>query len=251
VIKLDGVRKSYGSRIVLAETSLEVAARTCLALIGPSGSGKSTLLRVVVGLVIPDAGRVTIGGEPMTPATARELRRRIGYVIQDGGLFPHLTARGNVTLVARQLGWNARKMDERVEVLRELTQLGADAVDRYPAQLSGGQRQRVGLMRALMLDPDVLLMDEPLGALDPMIRSKLQEDLREIFRRLNKTVLFVTHDMGEAAYLGDEITLMKDGQIVQRGTIDDLAQRPASGFVSEFLAAQRPLAIAAGAGAAS
>jgi osmoprotectant transport system ATP-binding protein len=241
VIVLEGVSKRYAGNVVLTETSLEVAPRTCLAVIGPSGSGKSTLLRVVVGLVVPDRGRVLVGGREMTPATAYKLRRRIGYVIQDGGLFPHLTARENVTLVARHVGRASREIEERARELCALTQLTEAMLDRYPGQLSGGQRQRVGLVRALMLDPDVLLLDEPLGALDPLIRSKLQEDLRSIFQRLKKTVLFVTHDMGEAAYLGDEIALMRDGAVVQRGAIADIVARPANSFVQEFLAAQRPL----------
>jgi osmoprotectant transport system ATP-binding protein len=164
----------------------------------------------------------------------------MGYVIQDGGLFPHLTAAGNVTLLARHLGWGPAKLGERLRELAELTRLSPAQLDRYPAQLSGGQRQRVGLMRALMLEPDLLLMDEPLGALDPMVRAQLQADLKGIFRQLKKTVLLVTHDMGEAAYLGDEIALMREGRIVQRGGFEELLARPAEPFVSEFIRAQRP-----------
>ncbi|HTE18702.1 MAG TPA: ABC transporter ATP-binding protein [Armatimonadota bacterium] len=241
MIRLEEVSKSYSGSLALTPTSLEVPAERCLALIGPSGCGKSTLLRLVVGLITPDAGRITLAGGPMTPATAPELRLRIGYVIQEGGLFPHLTAGRNVTLMAQHLKWDAPRTTRRLAELAQLTQLPMELLDRYPAQLSGGQRQRVGLMRALMLDPEVLLMDEPLGALDPIIRSQLQEDLREIFRRLKKTVLLVTHDMGEAAYLGDEIAVMRNGRVLQRGSARELVQHPADPFVTEFIQAQRPL----------
>ena len=241
MIRLEDVSKSYNGKVALDRTTLEVPAERRLALIGPSGCGKSTLLRLVVGLIPPDTGQVTLDGAPVTPRTARDLRLCMGYVIQDGGLFPHLTAAQNVTLVARHLNWNRDRMEKRLAELASLVQLPRDLLDLSHAQLSGGQRQRVGLMRALMLDPEVLLMDEPLGALDPMIRSQLQEDLREIFGRLKRTVLFVTHDMGEAAYLGDEIALMREGRIVQRGGIRDLLERPNDPFVTTFIRAQRPV----------
>jgi osmoprotectant transport system ATP-binding protein len=240
-ILLDNVSKRYDGKVALTETTLVVPSRQCLALIGPSGCGKSTLLRLVVGLITADTGRVLISGTPMSPATSRDLRRRLGYVIQDGGLFPHLTAAQNVTLVARHVGWEPPRVKRRLAELAELTRMPADLLERFPQQLSGGQRQRVGLMRALMLDPEVLLMDEPLGALDPIIRSRLQEDLKQIFQQLRKTVLLVTHDMGEAAYLGDEIALMREGVILQRGSLRDLLERPADPFVAEFIRAQRPL----------
>jgi len=240
-IALRGVRKSYGGTAALESTDLDVPPHRCLALIGPSGCGKSTLLRLVVGLIGPDAGDIQIGPTRLEFATRRALRLRMGYVIQEGGLFPHLTARENVIIVARDLGWDDDRIGARIGDLLELTGIEPSLLARYPAQLSGGQRQRVGLMRALMLDPAVLLMDEPLGALDPMIRSRLQEDLRRLFARLRKTVLLVTHDMGEASYLGDEIALMRAGRIVQRGTRADLLERPADPFVTEFIRAQRPL----------
>jgi len=241
VITLENVSKSYRGRIALDLTTMQVDARRCLALIGPSGCGKSTLLRLVVGLIQPDTGAISVAGTRLTPESARTLRLRLGYVIQDGGLFPHLTAAGNVTLMARELHWEPHRVRARLAELADLTRLSLDLLDRFPAQLSGGQRQRVGLMRALMLDPEVLLMDEPLGALDPIIRSQLQADLKEIFQRLEKTVLLVTHDMGEAAYLGDEIALMRDGRVVQRGSLSDLLDHPADPFVTEFIRAQRPL----------
>jgi osmoprotectant transport system ATP-binding protein len=241
VITLQDVSKSYDGKVALARTTLEVPPEQCLALIGPSGCGKSTLLRLVLGLIAPDSGQITIGGTPLKADTCRVLRLRSGYVIQDGGLFPHLTAAENITLMAREQRWETRRLQKRLAELAELTRLPRELLDRYPAQLSGGQRQRVGLMRALMLDPEVLLMDEPLGALDPMIRSQLQEDLKQIFQRLNKTVLLVTHDMSEAAYLGDEIALMREGRIVQRGPVRELLEHPVDPFVTEFIRAQRPL----------
>src|SRR6202043_2309025 len=163
------------------------------------------------------------------------LRRRLGYVIQEGGLFPHLTARANVLLMARHLGQSDETTAGRLSELCQLTRFSENLLDRYPIELSGGQRQRVSLMRALMLSPELLLLDEPLGALDPLVRAALQKDLKEIFGRLQQTALLVTHDLAEAAYLSNEIALMNEGRIVQRGSISDLRQRPANNFVSEFI----------------
>jgi osmoprotectant transport system ATP-binding protein len=238
-VRLTGVSKSYDGRVVLQPTTLDVPAGKCLVLIGPSGCGKSTLLRLVIGLIAPDAGTIRFGGIVVGPASWRDVRHRIGYVIQEGGLFPHLTAAENVSLKACDLGWGSGRIRARLDELADLTHLPRDLLARYPAQLSGGQRQRVGLMRALMLDPETLLMDEPLGALDPIIRSRLQSELREIIRRLRKTVLFVTHDMAEAAYIGDAIALMREGRVVQTGLPRDLLDRPAEPFVAEFIGAQR------------
>jgi osmoprotectant transport system ATP-binding protein len=240
VIVLENVSKSYASQRALSRTDLTVDADQCLALIGSSGSGKSTLLRLILGLIAPDTGSISIGGELMHPGSARRARLRIGYVIQDGGLFPHLTAVDNVTLVAKLVGWERREVQRRVETLTALVGLGPDLLHRYPAELSGGERQRVGLMRALMLDPPVLLLDEPLGSLDPVIRSKLQDDLHRIFRDLRKTVLLVTHDLDEAAFLGDEVALLHEGVLLQKGSLRDLVERPKVPFVAEFLKAQRP-----------
>ena len=230
--------------------SLDVPTESTIALIGPSGCGKSTLLRLMLGLVKPTAGEVAFGTEDAGGDGALDyrpirdplaVRRRCGYVIQDGGLFPHLTARGNAALLLKTLRRPADEIEARLRELADLTKLPADALDRYPAELSGGQRQRVALIRALMHDPVILLLDEPLGALDPMIRADLQRDLREVFRTLRKTVVLVTHDLAEAAYFADEIVLMRDGRIVQRGTANDLRDRPADGFVTRFLTAQNAL----------
>lgn len=247
MLTLKGVSKSYGGTRVLEPTDLTVEPGHTTALIGPSGCGKSTLLRLMIGLIEPDAGTVEFDKVLVGPATALALRPRMGYVIQDGGLFPHLTARENVLLMAGYLGWDRARQTSRLDELVELTQLPKEALDRYPVQISGGQKQRVSLMRGLMLDPELLLMDEPLGALDPMIRSDLQADLKRIFRTLGKTVVFVTHDLGEAGYLGDTIVLMRQGRIVQKGSLRDLMTNPADPFVTRFINAQRsPLEGAAG-----
>jgi osmoprotectant transport system ATP-binding protein len=240
VIAIESVEKSYEGRRVLGPLSLEVAAGARLAVVGPSGGGKSTLLRVVLGLVRPDAGRVVIAGEVMTDANELAVRRRIGYVVQEGGLFPHLTGERNVTLVARHLGWDEGRMRARVAELAAMTGLDAGALARWPVQLSGGQRQRVGVMRALFLDPPVVLMDEPLGALDPVTRRRLQAELSTLFRSLAKTVMVITHDVAEAAFLADEAVVLRGGTIVQRGSIAAMAKAPADDFVRELLAPGSP-----------
>jgi osmoprotectant transport system ATP-binding protein len=242
LIELVGVSKSFGATAALHPTDLAFPPGLTTALIGPSGCGKSTLLRLIIALLKPDTGKVTFDDLEVTETSAQQVRRRVGYVIQEGGLFPHLTARANVLLLSRHLGRPASKMEERLEQLCALSRFPRNGLDRYPAELSGGQRQRVSLMRALMLSPEVLLLDEPLGALDPLVRSSLQKDLKEIFARLKQTAVLVTHDMGEAAYLADEIVLMNEGRIVQRGTVVDLRDHPASAFVSEFINAQRSAA---------
>jgi len=239
VFELSNISKRYGTTEAVRAIDLTVEPGKTTVLIGPSGCGKSTVLRLMIGLIRPDAGRVQFEGEIVIPDNAMLLRRKMGYVIQDGGLFPHLTAGDNAALVARYLGWDEERIRARLNELAELTHFPRDGFDRYPAQLSGGQQQRVSLMRALMLDPDVLLMDEPLGALDPMIRSNLQVELRAIFRSLGKTVVMVTHDLGEAGYFGDTIVLMRQGHIVQAGLFRDLLDSPADDFVTEFTKAQR------------
>jgi osmoprotectant transport system ATP-binding protein len=239
LLELQGVSKAYNGRPALRPTNLAIPAGQTTVLIGPSGCGKSTVLRLLLGLIRPDTGNVRFAGAPIGVDNSLELRRRMGYVVQDGGLFAHLTARANIALLARYLGWPEPRIHARLMELIDLTHFPADGLDHYPIQLSGGQRQRVGLMRALMLDPDVLLLDEPLGALDPIIRSDLQVDLRRIFRALGKTVVLVTHDLAEAGFFGDLIILLRDGKIVQQGTLTDLTQTPADPFVTRFVKAQR------------
>ena len=244
LVQLASIQKNFGDAKALQPTNLAIERGKTTVLIGPSGCGKSTLLRIIIRLIEPDAGTVDFNGAPITPNNIDRLRRRIGYVIQEGGLFPHLTARANVLLMARHLGKAAPEMRERLSELCELTRLSENLLARYPVELSGGQRQRVSLMRALMLSPELLLLDEPLGALDPLVRASLQKDLKEIFARLQQTALLVTHDLAEAAYLGHKIVLMNGGRIVQQGSIVDLREKPADAFVSEFLNAQRRLALA-------
>ena len=239
MLAVDNVSKSFDGRLALAPTSLEFAAGRTTVLLGPSGCGKTTLLKLMLGLLAPDRGEVRFRGAAVAPEHVDELRHRAGYVIQEGGLFPHLTARDNVALMARHLRRDRAWIERRIAELRDLAQLPGESLARFPAGLSGGQRQRVALMRALMLDPDVLLLDEPLGALDPMTRHRLQVDLKAIFGRLARTVVLVTHDMHEAAWFADEIVLMRAGRVVQRGALEDLLQRPAEDFVTEFIHAQR------------
>jgi len=239
MLLLHDITKSFDHITAVKSINLTVEKGQTTVLIGPSGCGKSTILRLIIGLIPPDSGTIEFDGEPVILETALQLRRKMGYVIQEGGLFPHLTTRENIALMTSYLGWSDKKIDKRLGELIELTQFPADGIERYPAQLSGGQRQRVSLMRALMLDPELLLMDEPLGALDPLIRIDLQAELKTIFQKLHKTVLIVTHDLGEAGYLGDTIVLMRDGLIIQEGTLEELVQSPAEPFVTRFINAQR------------
>ena len=239
MISLENISKRYSRMDALAPITHVLAEGKTTVLIGPSGCGKSTLLRIMLGLIAPDTGAIRFNGQPVTKDNVQQFRHSVGYVIQDGGLFPHLTAGQNVTLLAKFLKRDPAEIKERVSMLGQLAQLSTEALARYPVELSGGQRQRVGLMRALMLDPQVLFLDEPLGALDPITRNELQTQLKSIFEELKKTVVLVTHDMGEAAYFADEIMLMRQGKVVQKGTVDDLINRPGEAFVTEFISAQR------------
>lgn len=236
---LSSVAKRYNDTLVLALTDLQVSAGETTVLIGPSGCGKSTLLRLIVGLIQPNTGNITLGGTKLEPANLLAMRQRMGYVIQEGGLFPHLTVRDNVTVMARYLRRDAGWIEHRLVDLAQLVRLPLNLMSRFPAALSGGQRQRVSLMRALMLDPELLLLDEPLGALDPMIRYELQQELRSIFAKLAKTVVMVTHDIAEAAFFGHTLVLMREGRIVQTGPFKALARTPAEAFVTQFINAQR------------
>lgn len=239
MFELRGVEKTYSNTIALHNISHTIAAGETTVLIGPSGCGKSTLLRILIGLISPSSGDVLVHGEPIRQSNLEAIRHHMGYVIQEGGLFPHMTARQNVEVMTRYLRWEPSRIQARLNELIELTHLGKDILERYPTELSGGQRQRISLMRALMLDPDVLLLDEPFGALDPMIRASLQKEVRDIIRSLQKTVVMVTHDLGEAALFADSIVLMRKGSIIQTGGIHEFVHQPASGFVSSFIRAQR------------
>ena len=235
------VTKRFGDDFAIRDANLEIERGKITALIGPSGCGKSTILRLIVGLVTADTGEIQFDGEKIAAETIMKIRRRLGYVIQDGGLFPHLTARHNLTLQPRLFRKRRDEIEKRIMELCELTKFPGSGLDRYPLELSGGQRQRVSLMRALMLSPELLLLDEPFAALDPLVRMNLQRDLKEICARLQQTVLLVTHDLAKAAFLGNEIALMSEGQIIQRGSIADLRAKPANEFVREFISAQRGL----------
>ena len=238
---MEHASKRYGSVLALDDISLAFAAGSTTALIGSSGSGKSTVLRLLLGLEWPDQGCVKVDGRALERSDVLALRRRVGYLTQDGGLFPHLTALGNLALLPRHLGWSTQQVRQRAQELAALTHLPAEVLERYPAELSGGQRQRVALMRGLMLDPHALLLDEPLGALDPIVRHELQDELKIIFDRLGKTVIVVTHDLAEAAWFADRLVLMRAGAVMQDGRFEDLRDRPASAFVSHFVGAQRRL----------
>ena len=238
---LERVSKRYGAVSALDGVDLAFASGSTTALIGSSGSGKSTVLRLLLGLDWPDQGVVRTDGRPLDRSHVLQLRQRVGYVIQDGGLFPHLTGLGNLALQPRYLGWDMKRIRQRAEELAALTDLPHDVLNRYPAELSGGQRQRIALMRGLMLNPDALLLDEPLGALDPVVRHELQDELKRIFDQLGKTVIVVTHDLAEAAWFAQRLVLISEGKVVQDGQLDDLRQRPANDFVRRFVAAQRRL----------
>jgi len=239
MITLHDIHKSFHDQEVLHGVDLEIPEGETIVLIGPSGCGKSTLLRLMIGLLFPDEGSVTLLGQPVTRTNLTQLRQQLGFVLQNGGLFPHLTARQNVELMAHFLKKDPKWIAERTEELQELTHLESKMLDRYPRQLSGGQVQRVALMRALMLDPKILFLDEPLGALDPIHRSQLQQDMKSIFSTLGKTVVLVTHDIGEAAALGDRVAIMDAGNILQFDTLSKLVNEPVSPFVTSFINAQR------------
>jgi osmoprotectant transport system ATP-binding protein len=238
---LENVTRAWGDVRAVDGVTLDFARGVITVLIGSSGSGKSTLLRLLIGLEWPDSGEVRRDGEPLDRHRILQLRRGVGYVIQEGGLFPHLTVLGNLALLPRQIGWSRERIAARTRELAALTHLDEGLLDRFPAELSGGQRQRVALMRALMPDPETLLLDEPLGALDPLVRHELQDELREIFTNLGKTVILVTHDLAEAAFFSRRLILMRQGRVVQDGDLDAFRRAPADAFVTRFIAAHRDL----------
>ncbi len=238
-LEFAAVTRRYGATTALADFTFTFTPGRTTALLGPSGCGKSTILRLAIGLVAPDRGEVRLFGQALREVEMESARHRVGYVIQQGGLFPNLDVRANVTLVARHLGWSAARIAARFDELLSLVKLPGDIVRRSIDEVSGGQRQRVSLMRALMLDPPLLLLDEPLGALDPMVRSEMQDDLRALFGALGKTVVLVTHDVAECAQLADEVVLLRDGRIEQRGLLAELMAAPEGSFARAFVTAQR------------
>ncbi|MER5517831.1 ABC transporter ATP-binding protein [Streptomyces sp. NPDC002763] len=243
MIQFDAVHKRFpNGTTAVNDLSLEMPEGGVTVLVGSSGCGKTTTLRMINRMVDPTSGTIRVGGKDILDQDAAELRRSIGYVIQQAGLFPHRTVLDNIATVPLLLGWNRKKARARAAELLETVGLAADSGKRYPHQLSGGQQQRVGVARALAADPPVLLMDEPFGAVDPVVRAQLQDELLRLQKELNKTIVFVTHDIDEAVRLGDRIAVFRTGgHLVQCAPPAELLARPADGFVADFLGAERGL----------
>jgi osmoprotectant transport system ATP-binding protein len=236
MIELQSVGKRFGQTWAVHAVSLSVAAGTICALVGSSGSGKSTTLRLINRLIALDEGRILIGGEDVRGLDPVALRRRVGYVIQSVGLFPHWTVARNVETVPRLLGWDAPRIARRVDALLDLAGLDPSLYrQRYPHELSGGQQQRVGVARALAADPEVLLMDEPFGALDPVTRTSLQDELLRIHKATAKTIVLVTHDVDEAIKLASSVAVMDAGRLIQCGTPHEILRHPRTDFVRDFV----------------
>ncbi len=243
-IRLDRISKRFaGSNVdAVRELSLDIPRGSIVALIGPSGCGKTTTLRMINRLTEPTGGRIEIDGEDVSLKPATDLRRGIGYVIQQVGLFPHRTVSENIATVPKVLGWNRTRIDERVLELSNLVSLDPDMLSRYPDELSGGQQQRVGVARALAADPPVLLMDEPFGAVDPIVRGRLQDELLTLQARLHKTIVLVTHDLDEAIRVADRIALLDlGGTLEQYAPADEILRAPANEFVEKFVGEDRGL----------
>lgn len=241
-IAFEKVCKSYGGTRILDDLDLEISQGELFVLIGSSGSGKTTVLRMANRLIDPDRGKITVFGRDISGVDPIQLRRNTGYVIQQIGLFPHLTVAGNIGLIAKLEGVPSSLVQEKVASLLSMVRLPPDQfMNRYPRELSGGQQQRVGLARSLLMDPPLLLMDEPFGALDPVLRHQLQEEFLRIRKNLNKTILFVTHDIEEAFRLGDRIRIISGGRLLQTGTPEDLLLHPESDAISALLGLERRL----------
>ncbi|WP_328871866.1 ATP-binding cassette domain-containing protein [Streptomyces sp. NBC_00287] len=243
MIQFDAVHKRFpNGTTAVHDLTLDLPEGGVTVLVGSSGCGKTTTLRMVNRMIEPTSGTIRVGGKDVTEQDAAELRRSIGYVIQQAGLFPHRTVLDNIATVPLLLGWGRRKARTKAAELLETVGLSAEAGKRYPHQLSGGQQQRVGVARALAADPPVLLMDEPFGAVDPVVRTQLQDELLRLQKELSKTIVFVTHDIDEAVRLGDRIAIFRTGgQLVQCATPAELLARPADDFVADFLGAERGL----------
>ena len=234
MIEFDGVSRAFNGKAAVKDLSLQVAKGEFCVLLGTSGSGKSTTLKMINRLVEFDRGEIRFAGESIRQLDARTLRRRMGYAIQSIGLFPHWTVRKNIATVPALLGWPRAQVNERITALLALLNLDAQLLDRYPHQLSGGQQQRIGVARALAADPEVLLMDEPFGALDPVTRGVLQQEMLRIHQLSGRTIVLVTHDIDEALTLADRIVLMDNGEIVQQGRPVELLTQPKNDFVRDF-----------------
>jgi len=241
MLRFQNVGKVYTNGFeAVKSTSFEISRGEFLVLIGPSGCGKTTTMKMINRLIPHTSGSILIDGQDITKLNTAELRRNIGYVIQQVGLFPHYTIAKNIATVPELKGWNKKRINERVDELLEMVGLNPEIyAERYPVELSGGQQQRVGVARALAADPDIVLMDEPFGALDPITRDQLQQELLSLQKKLQKTIIFVTHDMDEALKLGDRIAIMKDGELLQLDTPEKILHEPAYGFVEEFIGKHR------------
>ncbi|MBE0523967.1 MAG: betaine/proline/choline family ABC transporter ATP-binding protein [Methanosarcinales archaeon] len=239
-IQLQNITKTYDSQFAVEQLNLEIKGGELLILIGPSGSGKTTALRLINRLIEPDEGSIYINGNDITEFDPVSLRRNIGYVIQNIGLFPHLTIKNNIGLVPKLEGWPDKRIWERVRYLLDFVSMPPETfMERYPKQLSGGQQQRVGLARALAMDPPLLLMDEPFGALDPILRRQLQDEFYRIKQEIGRTIVFVTHDIDEAFILGDRIAIMADAGLVQVGTPEELILNPENDLVADIVDSKR------------
>ncbi|MCY8120845.1 choline ABC transporter ATP-binding protein OpuBA [Bacillus spizizenii] len=240
MLTLENVSKTYkGGKKAVNNVNLKIAKGEFICFIGPSGCGKTTTMKMINRLIEPSAGKIFIDGENIMEQDPEELRRKIGYVIQQIGLFPHMTIQQNISLVPKLLKWPEQHRKERARELLKLVDMGPEYLDRYPHELSGGQQQRIGVLRALAAEPPLILMDEPFGALDPITRDSLQEEFKKLQKTLHKTIVFVTHDMDEAIKLADRIVILKAGEIVQVGTPDDILRNPADEFVEEFIGKER------------
>ncbi|MCY7758910.1 choline ABC transporter ATP-binding protein OpuBA [Bacillus inaquosorum] len=240
MLTLENVSKTYkGDKKAVNNVNLKIAKGEFICFIGPSGCGKTTTMKMINRLIEPSAGKIFIDGENIMEQDPVELRRKIGYVIQQIGLFPHMTIQQNISLVPKLLKWPEQQRKERARELLKLVDMGPEYLDRYPHELSGGQQQRIGVLRALAAEPPLILMDEPFGALDPITRDSLQEEFKKLQKTLHKTIVFVTHDMDEAIKLADRIVILKAGEIVQVGTPDDILRNPADEFVEEFIGKER------------
>lgn len=239
MVRFENVSMAYGENEVLKNLNLHIEEGQLVVLIGPSGCGKTTTLQLINRLLKAAEGKVYVNGKDISQSDPVELRRGIGYVIQEIGLFPHMTIRQNIEIVPKLLGWDAKRRSERSQELIKLVNMDARYLDSYPEELSGGQQQRIGLLRALAAEPPIILMDEPFGALDPITRDALQDEIMALQKKLKKTIVFVTHDMDEALKIADVIVLMKDGEVVQAASPAEMIRNPANEFVEKFIGSHR------------